>query len=231
MYELFSMENSYILPNGSTFTGMELSNKTSYSFLKNHTYAVDTSGNFLKSFIALEDLKAQWDVINDDDEMAIETINSKIQIEKNKKRADVEQVNEAVLFLKTYYVPDKSPSLSDATMAKFSHLFPKWEPDHDYVKGQTIKHNSKFYRISQSHTSQDIFKPGDISTESLYYEIVIAPDGILVWHQPNGEYDSIRIGEMVHYPDADSPIYISKIDANTYSPDTYPDGWQLYVES
>ena len=57
--------------------------------------------------------------------------------------------------------------------------------------------------------------------------IVIADDGIIVWSQPSGSYNTPNKGDLRHYPDADSPIYKSLIDGNTYSPDTYPDGWEI----
>lgn len=77
-------------------------------------------------------------------------------------------------------------------------------------------------------TTSSIWHPGDENTESLFYEIVIAPDGIIVWEQPLGEYNAPDKGDLRHYPDADSPIYRSLIDDNAYSPEVYPDGWELY---
>ena len=48
-----------------------------------------------------------------------------------------------------------------------------------------------------------------------------------VWVQPTGAHDAYNIGDRVHFPDADSPVYESLINANVWSPTEYPAGWQL----
>ena len=48
-----------------------------------------------------------------------------------------------------------------------------------------------------------------------------------VWQQPTGAHDAYQMGDRVHFPDADSPVYESKINANVWSPTEYPAGWQL----
>ena len=42
---------------------------------------------------------------------------------------------------------------------------------------------------------------------------------------PTCAEDSFTLGEKCHYPDADGPVYESLIDANTWSPEAYPAGW------
>ena len=51
--------------------------------------------------------------------------------------------------------------------------------------------------------------------------------GYPVWQQPTGAHDAYNIGDRVHFPDEDSPVYESLINANVWSPLTYPQGWQL----
>lgn len=50
---------------------------------------------------------------------------------------------------------------------------------------------------------------------------------IPVWVQPTGAHDAYNKGDRVHYPSATDPVYESLIDANVYSPEAYPQGWQL----
>ena len=50
---------------------------------------------------------------------------------------------------------------------------------------------------------------------------------IPVWVQPTGAHDAYNKGDKVHYPSATDPVYESLIDANVYSPEAYPQGWQL----
>lgn len=125
-------------------------------------------------------------------------------------------------------MPSVSSQYNDSVLAEFVNYFPEWKSGVDYKTGETLTYNSKYYRISQDHTSQEQWIPGSVGTESLYYEIVIASDGIIVWHKPSGAYDAPNKDELRHYPDADSPVYVSLIDGNAFSPDEYPAGWELF---
>ena len=51
--------------------------------------------------------------------------------------------------------------------------------------------------------------------------------GYPVWVQPTGAHDAYQMGDRVHFPNADSPVYESLINANTWSPTAYPAGWLL----
>ena len=47
------------------------------------------------------------------------------------------------------------------------------------------------------------------------------------WVQPTGAHDAYNTGDIVKY---NGQLYVSKMDRNVYSPDTYPAGWELYTE-
>ena len=49
-------------------------------------------------------------------------------------------------------------------------------------------------------------------------------DGIPVWSQPTGAQDAYKMGDKVHYPDADGPVYESTADDNVWEPGVY--GWE-----
>lgn len=115
---------------------------------------------------------------------------------------------------------------TETEIASIDTLLPDWVPEgHDYKQGDAFQWNGRTWRVSQDTTSQSIYPP-DVS-ESLYYEIIIAPDGIIVYRQAHGQYDSVRLGELRHYPDADGPVYKSLVDWNAYDPDTVPSNWEL----
>ena len=57
--------------------------------------------------------------------------------------------------------------------------------------------------------------------------VIPTVQGYPVWQQPTGAHDAYNIGDRVHFPDADSPVYESLINANVWSPQEYPAGWQL----
>lgn len=39
--------------------------------------------------------------------------------------------------------------------------------------------------------------------------------------------DAYRMGDRVHYPDANGPVYVCLIDGNVWSPADYPQGWEV----
>lgn len=116
-------------------------------------------------------------------------------------------------------------SLTDEDALDCAILFPHWKIDTVYEIDDRIFYNDKLYRVVQYHTSQSDWTP-DI-TPNLYTEIA-RPGEIPVWKQPTGAQDAYRIGDKVHFPTKDDPIYISVIDYNIYAPNVA--GWELYTD-
>jgi hypothetical protein len=52
-------------------------------------------------------------------------------------------------------------------------------------------------------------------------------DEIKEWKQPTGAHDAYMIGDKVIYTDGN--IYKSLIDNNVWSPDVYPNGWEIVL--
>ena len=48
-----------------------------------------------------------------------------------------------------------------------------------------------------------------------------------VWSQPSGAHDAYNTGDIVNY---NGTLYQSLIDGNTWSPEAYPQGWEVYSE-
>lgn len=119
-------------------------------------------------------------------------------------------------------------SVTATDIVAITDYIPEWPT----LIGQKLKQNSPcryngtIYRASQDVTVQDIYPP-DVAGESQYYPIEVAPDGIIVYRPAKGKYDSVRKGELRHYPDADGPVYRSKVDWNAYALDVVPDNWEL----
>lgn len=115
-------------------------------------------------------------------------------------------------------------SLSDDDALEGIELYPTWGINITYAINDRIRYNEKLYKVVQAHTSQSDWTP-DI-TPALYTEV--APPGVIpVWKQPTGAQDAYNTGDKVHYPDEEGPVYESLIDANIWSPEAYPAGWQL----
>ena len=119
--------------------------------------------------------------------------------------------------------PTISATMTETEQVRFERYTPEWEPGTDYKQCQTVMRDGQLYRVSQDHTSQEIYPP-ETAGESLYYPITVASDGIIVYRECHGQYDMVRKGERRHYPDADGPVYEAREDTS-YSPDTYPDHW------
>lgn len=116
------------------------------------------------------------------------------------------------------------PILTDEQAEAVANMYPEWAVDIFYAVGERVQCDGKLYRCVQAHTSQEGWEPP--ATPALW--VRTAKEGeIPVWVQPTGAHDAYNKGDKVHYPDADGAVYESLIDANVYSPEAYPQGWQL----
>lgn len=122
-------------------------------------------------------------------------------------------------------------SLTDDEAMEVSTVYPK------YVIGKAYKTNEMFtygdngvgdpqlYRVVQDHTSQGDWTPD--ATPSLYTPIGLTKEGYPIWSRPTGAHDAYNLGDIVDY---NGTLYTSLINGNTYSPEEYPGGWELYTE-
>ncbi len=117
-----------------------------------------------------------------------------------------------------------SASLTDEDALEAVELFPAWAVGAEYAVDQRIRYRDRLYRVVQAHTSQEGWEPPNVP--ALFTEVA-KPGEIPVWKQPTGAQDAYNTGDLVHYPDADGPVYRSTIDNNVWAPDAYPDGWEV----
>ena len=115
-----------------------------------------------------------------------------------------------------------SVSLDDSDALEAVELFPAWAADTAYALDVRVRYGMTLYKCVQAHTSQTDWTPD--ATPALWTEVA-EPGTIPVWKQPTGAQDAYRLGDKVHYPDEEGPVYVSIIDYNTYSPAVY--GWEL----
>lgn len=114
--------------------------------------------------------------------------------------------------------------LTDEQALTVSTLYPEWKTGVEYEARQIVRDGGHLFRCAQKHTSSE---QNNTSVASLWTQIDKGGDGVDVWQQPTGAHDAYNKGDRVHYPDSDGPIYVSQIDGNTWSPESYPDGWKL----
>ena len=124
---------------------------------------------------------------------------------------------------------NNAQSSDDTDSLNSQALFPMWEYPFLYPLGFkcqsfTALNELVLYKCVQSHTSQSDWNPEIVPA---LFTRVAYPDEVLVWVQPTGAQDAYNIGDKVHYPLITDPIYESLIDANVWSPDALPSGWQL----
>lgn len=123
-------------------------------------------------------------------------------------------------------------TLTDEQALEIASVYPTWTVGVSYVTGVIISYgvnstgDPQLYKVLQDHTSQADWTPDTAS--SLYEAFGLDDEGYPVWSQPSGSHDAYNTGDIVNY---NGTLYISLIDGNVWSPDTYPAGWQVYSES
>ena len=65
------------------------------------------------------------------------------------------------------------------------------------------------------------------ATPALYDAFGLDESGYPVWSQPSGAHDAYNTGDIVNY---NGTLYKSLLDGNTWSPEAYPQGWEVYSE-
>lgn len=121
------------------------------------------------------------------------------------------------------YIEKAAVSLNDSDALNAVELFPAWAAGVEYQPQVRVRYKGKLYRCEQYHVSQTDWTP-DIAP-ALWTEVA-EPGEIPVWKQPTGAQDAYRIGDKVHYPTKDDPVYICVSDYNIYAPDVF--GWEVY---
>ena len=116
--------------------------------------------------------------------------------------------------------------LEPEDIADLVGLYDPWTVDEAVSVGDIRSYDGKLYKVVQAHTTQADWIPD--ATPALWTEIAppetedgeeIVPDFV----QPTGAHDAYNTGDKVLF---EGKIYESTIDANTWSPTEYPQGWK-----
>jgi hypothetical protein len=120
-------------------------------------------------------------------------------------------------------------SLSDEKAMEIVSVYDEWVSGKAYNVGEFVRYGEnsvgdyQLYKVVQTHTSQADWTP-DVAT-SLFAPIGLNDDGYPVWSRPTGAHDAYNKDDIVDY---NGTIYKSLIDGNVYSPDEYPQGWEVF---
>ena len=121
-------------------------------------------------------------------------------------------------------------SLTDEEAMEIATVYPAYVVGKTYKADEMISYgvnavgDPQLYRVVSEHTSQEDWAPD--ATPALYTPIGLNDEGYPVWAQPTGAQDAYNIGDIVDY---NGTLYKSLIDGNTYAPDVYPAGWEVYT--
>lgn len=127
------------------------------------------------------------------------------------KRARWRQFRESILSMRDI--------ATDEQAATAPGMYPEWKEDTAYSVDERIFYGGKCYRCVQAHTSQSDWTP--TATPALW--TVVSLEEWPEFVQPTGAQDAYKTGDKVTY---NGKHYVSLIDNNVWSPDTYPAGWQ-----
>ena len=122
-------------------------------------------------------------------------------------------------------------TLSETQALEVPTVYPQYQTGHAYSTGDYLTCGTDtngdplLYKVVQDHTSQEDWPPAD--TPALYTCISLTEGGYPIWSPPSGAQEAYNAGVFVSYKGA---LYKSLIDGNTWAPDAYPDGWELYEE-
>ena len=112
--------------------------------------------------------------------------------------------------------------LDDAAALGAMAIYPAWEIGAAYATNDRRRYGANLYRCVQAHTSQADWTPDAVP--ALWVKVSV--EEWTEWVQPTGAHDAYNTGDKVTY---NGKRYVSLIDANVYSPDAYPAGWEEQI--
>ena len=122
-------------------------------------------------------------------------------------------------------------TLTDEKALECVHLYRPWVVGRVVSVGEFLTYGTnsvgdpQLYKVVIEHTAQADWTPN--TSPSLFTPIGLDDEGYPVWSQPTGSHDAYNTGDIVNY---NGTLYKSLIDGNTYSPEAYPAGWEVYTE-
>lgn len=129
-----------------------------------------------------------------------------------------------------FFLTTLDPEADKEKIMEVPSVFPKFAIGKAYVVKEVFSYGEnevgdpQLYQVLQAHTSTAEWAP-DVAT-SLYKKIGITEEGYPEWVQPLGASDTYNTGDIVSY---NGVLYKCLIDNNTWSPEAYPAGWEVYT--
>lgn len=224
--KLFSLEDTYILPNGESLTGQNLATRSGYEILNKLPSVLEMNDTIIRSFKSLAAFADEYGIEYDADDVD-GTFNKALEQKNIKDSTPVLTITDTVRKAASF----AALSFTDEQALEVPDLYPAYEVNHNYKKNERFTYNGRLFKVNQDHTSAAQWVPGETGTESLYTNLEMAGDGYLVWTQPTGAHNAYNTGDIVHYPTKDDQLYKSLIDGNTTVPGSDERWWEIYNEA
>ena len=110
---------------------------------------------------------------------------------------------------------------TDEVSLQVPNLYPAWKTDVQYSVGERVLYDGILYKVLLSHFSQEDWTP--INAPSLFAKVLIPDENVIPeWEQPDSTNPYMK-GDKVLY---NGKTYVSTIDGNIWSPESYPAGWE-----
>ena len=168
-----------------------------------------------------EKVNAIYNVLNNiSREMSIGKVpRNKEELERNIKESEARVTAPmSVAFVKMV----EKGEIDEITASENANLFIAWDEDSSYNINDLRQYENELYKCIQSHQAQPDWNPA--ITPSLWKKLGINENGIMEWSQPISSSDAYMTGDEVMYNDVH---YRSIIDNNVWSPEAYPQGWEV----
>ena len=127
---------------------------------------------------------------------------------------------------RTIYTPEQTPALFSFYRDNTTDL--EWMEGEKVEVGWTRMYEGKKYECLQAHQTQSDWTP-TATLGVLWKEVPQQSEEYAVFAHPTGAHDVYMKDDIVWYPTLNSTLYRSKIDNNSWSPDEYANGWEIYV--
>lgn len=144
----------------------------------------------------------------------------------NKKQAALELRKALQYFLETLDVDTQSEKILEVPSIYPGYVVGKAYKTKEIFKyGENAVGDPQLYQVLQDHVSAAEWTP-DTAT-GLYKKVGVTENGYPEWVQPLGASDAYNTGDIVSL---NGVLYKSTIDGNIWSPDSYPQGWEVVEE-
>lgn len=116
-------------------------------------------------------------------------------------------------------------TMTDEDAISHPYLFANWKAGIEYNINDRVRYAGRIFKVLQNHLSQINWTPS--KAPSLFIEVLTSENGEpKEWQQPAAT-NPYLFGDKVIF---NGQIYESLIDNNIWSPEYYPQGWQLIIE-